>query len=109
MKEKELSDALQKLSEVNSKLEKGDEMRKKLLAKAKELNKKLSKAEEEAKSAKAKGAEHSSVLSDKLRSAAEGLDLELPLTNGTADNKENDGEEGFMLKTEVIVEAIGQG
>ena len=112
-KERELADSLQKLSlaegelaGVSSKLEKGDEMRKKLLAKAKELNKKLSKADEDAKASRAEGAEHYSALSDKLRSAAAGLDLELALTNGTAG--EDNGEERCLLKTEVFVEAIGQ-
>ena len=49
-KESELSEALQKLTAaegelagVTSRLEKGEEMKKKLLAKAKELNKKLAK------------------------------------------------------------------
>ena len=117
-KESELSEALQKLTAaevelagVHSRLEKGEEMKKKLLAKAKELNKKLAKAEEVAKAARAKGAEHSAAVSDGLRGAAEGMDLQLAMENGAAlaDNEGEGDNEGFFLKTEVFVEAIGQG
>ena len=96
------------MAEVRSKLEKGDEMKKKLLAKAKELNKKLSQAEEEARAARAEGARHSAALSDKLRSAAAPLGLELALTNGDAAADDNGDGAERSLRTDVFVEAVEQ-
>ena len=91
-------------------MERGDEMKRKLLAKAKELNKKLSRAEEEARAARAEGARHTAALSDKLRSAAAPLGLELALTNGDAAVEDDNGDDGAerSLRTDVLVEAVEQ-
>ena len=69
----------------------------------------LAKAEEDAKAARSRGAEHSAALSDELRSAAEGMDLQLAMENGIVADNEDGNEEGCILKTGVFVEAIGQG